>query len=453
MRTERFRGALLSALVIASLMVPAISLLFVGPSIASPATMTIYPNDDVFVSQHFSDNNYGSSIHLEANGYPSEYIYSFLKFDLSSLEASAITSATLRLYCYFVNEEQYGGPRRLGCYEVENDDWDESTVTWNDKPLMGNLLDSVYPGAEPHWENFDVTSWVENRKGQLASFGLKTTADTLGDHWEAYSKEYDNYDPYLEVNYYMPPVAVDISPTQQGGLTGATLTYTVTVTNIGTVDDNYDLAVSDSEDWGPTLSENLLENVGPGENRTVTLSVPVSGAIGTIDNITITVTSRENSEVYDNISCLAHRSKAWFVNRWGSRNKIRTKWEVWLEINALLRDDASELVLKFYTWGGSFQGENVVSTTMPARLETLWKNPHPQSTPQARVEVEKVELVLEDAQGTEIQTITTFTVTKTHLEIRFTEIPGEWAMAPPWLKLELEEEFMNVPHWWALAPS
>jgi len=226
-------------------------------------------------------------------------------------------------------------------------------------------------------------------------------------------------------------VIIYTSPTQQGGLTGATLTYTVTVTNIGNVDDNYDFAVSDNENWGPTLSENLLENVGPGENRTATLSVTIpSGAICTTDNITITVTSRENSAIYDNIRCSAHRSKAAFVNMWGNWG-LRTKYEVWLDLNVLLRDDASELVLKFYTWWSSFQGENVVSTTMPARLETLWKNPHPQSTPQARVEVEKVELVLENAQGAEIQTITTFIVTKTILEARFMEIPFEWVLAPP----------------------
>ena len=246
-------------------------------------------------------------------------------------------------------------------------------------------------------------------------------------------------------------VNVDISPTQQGGLTGATLTHTVTVTNIGTVDDNYDLAVSDNENWGPTLSENLLENVAPGENRTVTLSVTIpSGAIGTIDNITITATSQENSAIYDNIRCSAHRSKAKFVNKYIEPDKLRTLYEVWLDINALLRDDASELVLKFYTWGGSFQGENVVSTTMPAILETLWKNPHPTSSTTA---VEKVELVLEDAQGTEIQTITTFIVTKTILEIRFGEIPLHWALNYPPGRADLEREFTEIPLKWALAPS
>ena len=90
-----------------------------------------------------------------------------------------------------------------------------------------------------------------------------------------------------------------------------------------------------------------------------------------------------------------------------------------------------------------------MSTTMPAHLYTRWKNPHPQGS----VQVEKVELVLEDAQGTEIQTITTFTLTKTMLEVRFTEIPLEWALASQSEKLELEIEFMAIPLQWPIIPS
>jgi len=203
-KTEHFKGALLSTLVFTSLIVSATStmlLLSVNPSTANPATMTIYPSDDTYAAELLPDNNLGTLNFLGVNGYPSEYMYSFLKFDLSYLGGAKITSATLHLYCWFVNEGQYGDSRKLGCYEVENVDWDELTVTWNNKPSMGNLLDSLYPSPEPHWENFDVTSWVENKKGQLASFGLKTTADTLGDHWRAYSKEHDGLDPYLEIHY------------------------------------------------------------------------------------------------------------------------------------------------------------------------------------------------------------------------------------------------------------
>ena len=58
MGTERFRGALLSALVIASLMVPAISLLSVSPSSAAPDGLT--PRDPIYI--------YGNVNFTPANG-------------------------------------------------------------------------------------------------------------------------------------------------------------------------------------------------------------------------------------------------------------------------------------------------------------------------------------------------------------------------------------------------
>jgi len=50
--------------------------------------------------------------------------------------------------------------------------------------------------------------------------------------------------------------------------------------------------------------------------------------------------------------------------------------------------------------------------------------------------------------------VASFTVTKTMLELRFTEIPLEWALAAtPDEKTALEIEFSEIPFYWALAPS
>ena len=99
-------------------------------------------------------------------------------------------------------------------------------------------------------------------------------------------------------------VGVTISPDYQSGLNGETLTYTVTISNTGNVEDTYSLAVSDSAGWTPAVSPGSL-TVPPWENRTATLSVTVpSNAIGcTIDNITVTATG---TGVSDSDSCIAH---------------------------------------------------------------------------------------------------------------------------------------------------
>jgi len=103
-------------------------------------------------------------------------------------------------------------------------------------------------------------------------------------------------------------VGVSISPSYENGLPGQTLSYTVKVTNEGNVVDAYDLRPSDNAGWGPSLSENLLENVSPLENRTVTLivTIPENARPGTKDNITVTATSRGDNTKSDNASCIAH---------------------------------------------------------------------------------------------------------------------------------------------------
>lgn len=90
-------------------------------------------------------------------------------------------------------------------------------------------------------------------------------------------------------------VTISISPTSQSGAIGATLTYTVNVTNTGSVSDNYSLTVSDTVAWSVSVSRTSLE-LAAGSSGTSTLTVTLpslivtgpSSELGTIDNITVT---------------------------------------------------------------------------------------------------------------------------------------------------------------------
>jgi len=128
------------------------------------------------------------------------------------------------------------------------------------------------------------------------------------------------YSPYLnnsmtdntnqfELSYPMivvGGVSVLIEPSSQRGLNGDNLRYTVTVNNTENVSDNFNLTVSDNDNWGPTVSPTSLV-VPAFSSGSATLSVTVpSGAIsGTIDNIWVKATSNNNASVFDNESCLA----------------------------------------------------------------------------------------------------------------------------------------------------
>jgi len=127
-------------------------------------------------------------------------------------------------------------------------------------------------------------------------------------------------------------VGVSISPSENSGAPGATLTFTVTVTNSGTFVDNYDLTASDNVGWKPTLSENSLKDVQPNENRTATLSVtiPENAENCTRDNIIVTATSRTDITVSDSGTCVAHAKVVLPAARFELSNLIISPVEVWV---------------------------------------------------------------------------------------------------------------------------
>ena len=71
-------------------------------------------------------------------------------------------------------------------------------------------------------------------------------------------------------------VSISITPSENSGTLGATLTYTVIVVNIGGTIDNYDLTSSDAQGWTTYLDNDNFINVSSGENRETTLNVGLS---------------------------------------------------------------------------------------------------------------------------------------------------------------------------------
>ena len=247
---------------------------------------------------------------------------------------------------------------------------------------------------------------------------------------------------YINKSY---KVGVSISPSENDGLPCENLTYTVTVTNVGIPVDNYDLRASDNENWNLTLSDNLLVNVQPGENRVVTLSVAIpENVIGCAeDNIIVIVTSMADNTISDNDSCIAHAVSPRAEFSLATLYEVRLNVDNWLE-------NGSKLVVKFYTWGDTFQAENVIwSGTTPEHIVLLEDIPHPHG---GAVEKARLDLTTDNTENV-ISTLSTFIVRKVDLEIRFTKIPGEWFLAPPADRITLELEFSVIPGKWFLAPS
>lgn len=244
-------------------------------------------------------------------------------------------------------------------------------------------------------------------------------------------------------------VAVSILPTYQGGVPGATLAYTVTVKNTGDLADSYTLTVDDNLGWGLTLSENTL-TIPAGENRTVTLGVAIpSGEVCTFDNILVTATSMADNSVTDADTCLAHLGKAEFwLNMW--HDWLGYWFTLGTDLSLYLREDSRNLVLKFYSYGYVYEGENTVwSGATPAHVVFTEAVLHP-SKPGKKPE--RVRLVLTDEENNEVQTISSFVVTKADLFEALMNLYLRWPFENKEnrdsINLMIVEIYMN----WPLAP-
>ena len=129
-----------------------------GMSLANAATIKLNPTDDVYTEALSPNTNFGASAFLATNLHSFNQIqYSYLMFDLSSIPSNeAIVSATL--YLYQVNGAG-SGESGVNLRRIADDNWDESTVTWNNPPdTTGATLMGTNPNGYTYvgWSQWDL---------------------------------------------------------------------------------------------------------------------------------------------------------------------------------------------------------------------------------------------------------------------------------------------------------
>jgi hypothetical protein len=120
---------------------------------------TIHPEADAFVrAGSTSDTNYGTEISLQVAGTDESSLtrQSYLRFDLSSI-AQNFSQATLRLKLSSNRSEDAHNARF-----VSDDSWEETRITWNNKPVLGEELDSDLIPENGEWLELDVTEKVRD---------------------------------------------------------------------------------------------------------------------------------------------------------------------------------------------------------------------------------------------------------------------------------------------------
>jgi hyaluronate lyase len=137
-----------------------------------PGIISLNPTADAHVIDG-SASNYGNSTNLETieSETPGKTKRSYLKFDLGGIEGADYI-ARLRVYGRSLAEDYTNVI--AGVHEVEDDNWTESGINWNNKPEAGALLGTGIYSTVNQWRDYDVTSFVKDQLtgDKVASFAV-----------------------------------------------------------------------------------------------------------------------------------------------------------------------------------------------------------------------------------------------------------------------------------------
>lgn len=171
------------------------------PINATADTATLYPTDDAVVVEGYPATNYGNDAYLTV-GYSSIFVWAntLIKFDLSSYSGATVNSAYIRLYVY----DSVGSfPTVIIRIARNNADWVEGSVTWNNKPVIGESTPITAPSTYDWWV-IDVTGWIQDIvSGADPNYGFQIykNSSALPGTFTMHSKEYSSNHPELVLDY------------------------------------------------------------------------------------------------------------------------------------------------------------------------------------------------------------------------------------------------------------
>jgi hypothetical protein len=126
----------------------------------------------------YASTNYGTATEMQVRSGSTGFTrQGFLVFDVSAY--SSITGAKLQLY---VGQSGTSEDLTLEVRAVSNTAWNENTLTWNNKPSMGQVLGSIVASGTGYvLYEFDVTDYVRDEliaNNAAVSFGLYNPASS-----------------------------------------------------------------------------------------------------------------------------------------------------------------------------------------------------------------------------------------------------------------------------------
>ncbi len=173
--------------------------------------------EDAFVAQNFANNNFGTNVNLEIGEQSLDSITvrkTFIKFNISEIPSGQVIDlAELNLYEFIDNTETAD---TFDTWEVSNQSWSETVITWNNPPSTGALISETNNptvGVADGFIIFTVTTWVSNQYiagNSNVSFAVNKSKDSSSDDdfVKFHSKEFTTditLRPYLNITFSEPP--------------------------------------------------------------------------------------------------------------------------------------------------------------------------------------------------------------------------------------------------------
>ena len=126
--------------------------------------------EDAHCRESIPDSNFGSDTRLQLRSDPLSSFtrHVFLKFDISGLQGAA-TNTRLRLYSDDLTSV-------VEAYAVHDNTWKQKSITWNNKPTLGNLIGSA-TGRPSTSLDIDLGNYVTS--DGLITIALKSTENTM----------------------------------------------------------------------------------------------------------------------------------------------------------------------------------------------------------------------------------------------------------------------------------
>lgn len=195
-------------------LLPAIILLFALPRLSYSAysdSETFEATKDTYANQAYPDKVNGSYDHLiVSNKYTTRLVYiQFENVDIP--EGAILDSATLKFYVY---EQHYADTAKLNVGPVTGD-WEESSLTWNNKPTINQTLalEGEISITDSGWKEIGITNlvnkWldgtVENKGIFIYPYGFLYASPETEYAITFRSRTATENKPKLEIIYHFAP--------------------------------------------------------------------------------------------------------------------------------------------------------------------------------------------------------------------------------------------------------